>query len=129
MTGVDLILAALAAGAAAGAKDTVSAAVQDAYTALRDALTRRLRGGDEEQAPRALETREDEPGAWEALSAEQLTESGADHDREVLEAARQLVELTRAPETRGGAPKFQVDLRNAKAVMVGDHNTQTVNLG
>lgn len=131
VTGVELILAALAAGAVAGAKDTVSAAVLDAYGALRDAVRARL-GGDG-PASEPLEAREVEPGVWEIPSAEQLTASGADRDQDVLAAARRLVELLERTELteRAGpsAPKFQVELRDAKGVQVGDDNTMTINLG
>jgi len=44
MTGVELIVAALAAGAAAGLTEATSGAIRDAYVGLRDAVRRRLAG-------------------------------------------------------------------------------------
>jgi homoserine dehydrogenase len=44
VTGVELIAAALAAGAGAGVKDTAKAVVADAYAALKGLLHRRLAG-------------------------------------------------------------------------------------
>ncbi|WP_314613865.1 hypothetical protein [Streptomyces stackebrandtii] len=64
MTGVELILAALATGAAAGVSESAGGAVRDAYAGLRDALRlRRVAEDDREDS----ETRElleaDEVGA------------------------------------------------------------------
>ena len=42
MTEVELVAAALAAGASAGLTDTARGAVQDLYTGLREAVRRRL---------------------------------------------------------------------------------------
>lgn len=155
---VELIVAALTAGAAAGGKDAASASVRDAYAALRNVVRTRL--GDDEEAPGPLVAREVEPGVWEIPSAEQLTASGADHDRDVLAAARRLVELMewaerteptdstqrteqmertaqtdgtgqteRTERTGPSAPKYRVEVRDAKGVQVGDDNTMTINLG
>jgi hypothetical protein len=44
MTGVELIGAALAAGAAAGRTNTTSSAIGDACTGLKNLLSRRARG-------------------------------------------------------------------------------------
>src|SRR4051812_23425053 len=49
MTGVEVIVAALAAGAGVGAKDAAKTAVVDVYTGLRDALRKRLAGRDNAQ--------------------------------------------------------------------------------
>jgi hypothetical protein len=42
MTGVELIVAALAAGAAAGVTDATTSAIGDAYAGLKRLLSRRL---------------------------------------------------------------------------------------
>ena len=94
MTGVEVILAALAAGGG----DVAKAAAMDAYTGLRDLLRRRL--GD-----RALEA------VPEVLRGE-IVESGADRDEQILAAARQVLALT------------TMNVYDSKGVMIGDHNTQ-----
>lgn len=133
MDGVELILAALAAGGAAGVSDAAGSAVRDAYTGLRELLRRRLgqapvpaeRDPDAEPDPGA------DPGAavgtatptaadtWQVRLRGELTTSGADRDEDVLAAARTLLALLDTPG------KYAVDAREAKGVQIGDHNTQT----
>jgi hypothetical protein len=113
LSGLELIAAALAAGASAGLSNTATAAVQDAFNGLKQLLGRRLRGREQ-----ALEAAETEPGVWAALLGEELTASGATADDEVIEAAERLLSLVRQQNT------YQVDLRDAKGVQVGDHNVQ-----
>ncbi|MEU0588022.1 hypothetical protein [Streptomyces sp. NPDC006132] len=119
MSGVELVVAALAAGASAGLTETVSSAVRDAYGALRESVLRRLPGRGEE----LLDAEQVEPGVWEARLREELTASGADRDQELLAAAEDL--LTLLPS----GSKYQVDARGAKGVQTGDHNIQTNNYG
>jgi len=118
VSGLELIVAALAAGASAGVSNTATAAVQDAYGALKGLLTQRLSGRD--QAQQALQTAETTPGVWQTLLGEHLTASGAADDERVLVAAHRLLTLLDPP----AAATFRVDLREAKGVQVGDHNTQ-----
>ncbi|MEV4344779.1 hypothetical protein AB0J83_09910 [Actinoplanes sp. NPDC049596] len=87
MSAVEIVAAALAAGAGAGLKDTASAAVADAYAELKRMLRPWVRG----EARQALETDETEPGVWEARIGEELTASGAADDEEVLALARRLL--------------------------------------
>ncbi|MFI5749885.1 hypothetical protein ACIBBE_29045 [Streptomyces sp. NPDC051644] len=130
MTGVELVVAALAAGASAGLTDTASSAVRDTYTGLREAVRRRLfaRGEDSAQVLEAcdaqvLEASEDEPGVWQARLGELLSASGADEDPEILAAARSL--LRELGVSGRHDPTHVVDAREAQGVQVGDHNTQT----
>ncbi len=116
MTGVELITAALAAGAGAGASGLATAATNDAYTGLRDALRRRFTG--RRQAEQALAAEETDPGVWQTRLGDAVTEVGADHDEEVLAAARRLLALVDPAETQAG--KYAVDLRGAQGVQVGD---------
>jgi hypothetical protein len=99
MSGVEVILAALAAGAGAGSGDVAKAAMMDAYFSLRDAVKRKLEGRSIDMPPDVLEG--------------ELVEAGADRDEQVLAAAQRVLDL-----------KAQYDLRGAKGVQIGDHNTQ-----
>ncbi|MEU8319761.1 hypothetical protein AB0C33_15470 [Nonomuraea sp. NPDC048881] len=120
MTGVELIAAALAAGAGAGVSGAASAAVEDAYAGLRDMLRRRLFG--RQQAEHALDAEETEPGVWEARLGRDLTETGADQDEELLATAFALLSLV---DRAGGASgRYHVDARQAQGVQIGDQNTQ-----
>ncbi|MFG3054178.1 hypothetical protein ACGFZP_24925 [Kitasatospora sp. NPDC048239] len=124
MTGVELVTAALAAGASAGLTDTASSAVRDAYGTLREAVRRRVSAPGEE----ALDAGPAEPEAWEARLREELTASGADLDQELLAAAEALLALVgpRGRYRSGPRGRYQVDARGAKGVQVGDHSTQTI---
>ncbi|MET9437573.1 hypothetical protein [Streptomyces sp. NPDC006551] len=115
MTEVDIVVAALAAGASAGLMETASAAVRDAYGALREAVRRRLSARGEE----VLDAEQVEPGVWETRLREELIASGADRDQELLAAAENFRALVRSEG------KYHVDTRGAKGVQIGDHSTQT----
>jgi hypothetical protein len=119
MSGVELIVAALAAGAGAGVTNTATAAVQDAYSGLKGLLGRWF--GGREEARQALDADEVEPAAWQASIGNDLEVSGAATDDEVLAAARRLLDLVQP----GAAARYQVNAPQAKGVQIGDHNTQT----
>ncbi|MFD6666268.1 hypothetical protein ACFWDK_28385 [Micromonospora chalcea] len=121
VTGVEVIIAALVAGATAGSTDVAKTAVTDTYLGLKNLLRSRL--ANRPSAREALNARETEPGRWQAALGDGLTESGADTDEQVLAAARRLLELTDPDGARAG--KYQVDASQAKGVQVGDHNSQT----
>lgn len=116
MTGIELILAALLAGATAGAKDTTKTAIADAYGALKSLLHRRLAYRD--QAQQIVDAAEIEPGAWQAHLGAELTATGVDRDAEVLAAARKLLEASDPDGARAG--KYQVDISGGQGIQVGD---------
>jgi hypothetical protein len=105
VTGVELIAAALAAGAAAASQDVARAAVTQAYDSLRKAIRSRLAGRP--KAQEVLESVEDEPGHWEASLGSDLTASGADQDQAILAAAVQLLTLTHPDQVQAGL--YRVD--------------------
>jgi tetratricopeptide (TPR) repeat protein len=72
---VAVIVAALAAGAAAAARDGTPDAVKAAYAQLRDAVRERLAG--QPGGELALAKHEADPQAWRAILADQLTQAGA----------------------------------------------------
>ncbi|MEU4447219.1 hypothetical protein AB0K14_37740 [Actinosynnema sp. NPDC050801] len=111
---VDLVVAALAAGATAGVTDTASTAVKDAYQGLKSLTRRALRRGGVEE----------EPTDPEQLKAA-LTAADAGADAELVAAARRVLELA-DPE---GAAKYRVDVHDNQGVQIGDGNTMTLNFG
>jgi hypothetical protein len=117
---VSLIVAALAAGAVKGVGETATAAVRDAYDRLKRLVSARLAGTPSAQVVFARHG--EEPDAWQAALADALTESGADTERDVINAARRLVELL--DEAGRSSGKYVVDTRGAQGVQVGDHNRQ-----
>ena len=120
MDPITLIVTALAAGAALGAQDTVSAMVRDAYAGLKVLVKRRL--GGRPGAELVLASHEQAPETWQAPLMAELAETGADGDRDLIAAAQALLDLVGGAEGRTG--KYTVDVRGAQGVQVGDHNRQ-----
>ena len=106
------LVAAIAAGAAAGLKKDAAKAVRDAYGGLKDVLTRRYSGVD----LRPVEQRPTSRPKKESL-AEDLSEAGAANDSELLALARVLTEAIQVydPEAAGSA---EVDLKDVKAKLL-----------
>jgi hypothetical protein len=127
MDPISLIIAALAAGAISGVKDTASQAVNDAYTGLKALLRRRFTGN--QQAEDALEQAERQPGSDQAILAEHLRAAGADGDEELIKAARALLEQADPAGARAG--KYNVRITGGKGIVVGDaaNVTMTFNDG
>jgi hypothetical protein len=115
-----LILTALVAGVSAGAKDTVSTVVSDAYAGLKALVLRRFKGRPAGEL--ALEKLAENPDAWEPALKAELTRSGTVEDQAVVEAAQHVLSLVDADGTKAG--RYVVDARGAKGVQIGDQNTQ-----
>jgi hypothetical protein len=120
MEPVTLILGALAAGALAGVKEGATGAVKDAYTGLKRLVTARFSGRP--AAELVLAEHAADPDTWQAPLAKALAETGTDKDPAVLAAARQLMELLDQAGARTG--KYNINLRGAQGVMIGDHGEQ-----
>jgi hypothetical protein len=120
MDPITLIVTALAAGAALGAKDTASTVVRDAYAGLKALVKKRL-GGDPE-VELVLAKYEKAPQTWQAPLMAELAQAAADRDPDVIVAAQALLDLTDRLGDQAG--KFTVDARNATGVQIGDHNRQ-----
>lgn len=120
MDPITLIVTALAAGAALGAQDTVSAMVKDTYAGLKALVKKRL--GGRPGAELVLAEHEQAPETWYARLMAELAESGADGDRDLIAAAQALLDLVGEPGGRTG--KYTVDVRGAQGVQIGDHDRQ-----
>jgi hypothetical protein len=116
MDPISLIIAALAAGAVAGVKDTASQAVKDAYTGLTELLRRRFAGNRHAEA--ALDQAEQQPESDQVLLAEHLRTVGADGDEELIRAARALLQQADPVGARAG--KYNVRITGGKGIVVGD---------
>jgi hypothetical protein len=123
VTGVDLILAALVAGAAAGSGDAAKAAVQDACAQLREVLRRRMAG--RVRAQQVLDGVEPGPGTWQAELGAELVMSGAAGDGAVLAAARQVLGLVDPAGMAEG--KYRVEVDHAQHLHVGDTSIDVAN--
>src|ERR1700691_5303829 len=112
MDPITLIVTALAAGAALGAQDTVSAMMKDAYAGLKALVKKRLGGGP--GAELVVAKHEQSPETWQAPLMAELAETGADGDRDLIAAAQVLLDLLGRDEGRPG--KYTVDARAAQGV-------------
>jgi hypothetical protein len=124
MDPVTLILAALAAGAASGAKDTAAEAIRDAYGALKRLVHRKLQGDAAQEL--VLEKHEEDPEVWKEPLKKALTDSGADQDKAILEQAQALLEQI-PPES--DAAKFVNNIYGGQVIglVQGGGNVVTIN--
>lgn len=121
MDPISMIVAALTAGAVAGAQGTATAAVKDAYGGLKTLVQRRFKGRASGET--ALEKYEAKPESWRGALEAELVDVNADQDTALVEAAQQLMALLDAAGARAG--KYQVDVRGSQGVQVGNQATQT----
>lgn len=127
---VDLLVAALSAGAAAGLKDTASTAVKDAYQGLKSMTRKALRvkkDTPDEDAEAVVEEQLNDPQAHREELKAALTAADAGANDELLAAARKVLKLTDPEGTSAG--KYRVDVHDNQGVQVGDGNTMTLNFG
>ena len=124
MEPVALILTALAAGASAGALDSLKDAMKDkikaTYARLHGLARQRVAGRPHGEL--ALAEYESAPQKWEGLLTAELTEAGAECDTELIAAAKALMELVDESGAKSG--KYNVTIRGSKGVQVGDGNVQ-----
>ncbi|MFC9893271.1 hypothetical protein ACFVMC_06235 [Nocardia sp. NPDC127579] len=123
MEPVTVIVAAIAAGAGAGATQVVSQAIGDAYTALKDLLGGRY--GDIDVAP---VQRKPESAAKRESLAEDLAAAGADQDTELLDAARAVIAAVRAHAATVG-PAIGVDLHRIEAAALRIGSVESTGTG
>lgn len=143
MDPISLIVAALVAGATAGAEDFATDTIKDAYTGLKELIKRRFKksvggdavAGDDGSSPSTgavvaaeavLEAHESAPETWEKRMREALERSGADHDDEILTAAQTVLDATGDGSQSG---KYLVDTRGAQGIYIGDQGHQTNSFG
>jgi hypothetical protein len=109
---VTVVSQALAAGAAAGLKNTAAKAVTDAYAGLKKLITGRYQDVDVS----AVEKKPDSEAKRVSL-AEDLAGAGAAGDVELLEAARQVIAAVNT-HAAGTGPAIGVDLERVEAAAI-----------
>lgn len=122
MDPISLIVAALAAGAIMGVKDTASQAIQEAYTGLKALIRRRFAGNRE--ADKALDQSERQPESDQALLADYLRAAGAAGDEELIKAAQAVLKQADPAGARAG--KYNVSVTGGKGIVVGDNANVTM---
>jgi hypothetical protein len=120
---ISLIVVALATGAAAGLKSTAETAVRDAYAGLKRLLTDRYRHID-------VSPVEHKPSSEAKRSSleEDLRETGAADDAELLREAKALLDLV-AERDPAAARTVGVDLENIRAAFVDIDTVRSGGIG
>ena len=126
MDPVSLIEAALVAGAAAGAKETTSQAVKDAYTGLKTLLSRLF--VEKPHAQIILDEYETDPETYEKPLKKLLTEAHADQDAALLAAAEQVMTLVQPQQIGMGKYTIQ-NTGTVQGQNIGDHQQITQHFG
>ncbi|MET8156714.1 hypothetical protein ABZT47_10100 [Sphaerisporangium sp. NPDC005289] len=124
MESVALIVTALAAGASSGVIEGLAGTVKEnanaAFAKLLDLTRRRFKGNAGAEV--ILSEHQNDPATYEAPLAKKLAAAGAADDTELLAAAKALMELL---DRSGASPgKYNVTIKDAKGVQVGEDNTQ-----
>lgn len=119
MDPISLILTALAAGAAAAAKDTASQAVKDAYAGLKQRLQQHFAG--KQHAEVALDGYEQDADTWQKPLQKAVEVSGAHTDPALLEQAQQVLKLVQPQQFAQG--KYNIQIGQAYGTVIGEHNT------
>lgn len=103
-------MAALAAGAAAAAKDTAAAVIKDSYQGLKTQIQKRL-AADPATAV-VLQEHEKDPDTYDAPLRKKLASAALEQDEEILQAARQVLE--QATPSVGAARVIYQTISNVK---------------
>lgn len=88
MEPISLILSALVAGAA----KTADSVAQDAYKGLKALIKKRFENQGKSDSVMILDKYEEKPEKTKPLLEDELTEVGADKDKEIIELAEKLLE-------------------------------------
>lgn len=123
MEPMSLILTALLTGASAVAKDTAGEAVKDAYQGLKTLIQRKFAAKPE--AELALEKHEEKPEVWKEPLKDELAQTQADQDEEIILAAQKLMSLADPERARQGA--YNVSIGGSVYGFV-QHNTGEINM-
>ena len=122
---VELVVAALTAGAAAGVTETASTAVQDSYQGLKARVLSvlRERGSASGEVVERVQADAVDGTEHQLELAAALQEADARVDSEMVAAAQHMLELVDPDGMASG--KYRMVVHGNKGVQIGDHNTQT----
>lgn len=126
MDPISTLLAALAAGAIAAAKDTATAAVKDGYEGLKTLLKRRFAA--KPMAAAAVDAHAQDAPTAEPVLRKALDETAAAEDAALLAAAQAL--LAQADVDGRVAASYSVQVSgNVSGLVSGNQGTVTMNFG
>ncbi len=122
MDPLSLIVAALAAGAAAAAKDTSGAAIRDGYQGLKALIQKRLAA--DPAASMVLQEHEKDPETYDAPLRKKLAVAALEQDQVILLAARQVLE--QSTPSVGAAPVIHQTISNVKYAATSGSGDATI---
>jgi hypothetical protein len=126
MDPITAIFAALAAGAAAAAKDTASAAVKDGYEGLKQLLRKKFTGRVTES--NAVDAHAIAPEKAEEILRPAMKEVAADRDDELIAAAKALLES--ADDSGAVRARYALTVEgDVQGLVQGNHNRVNMNFG
>ena len=123
---VELILAALVAGATAAAKDTAGVAVKDAYEGLKALLKKKFE--KDTLAQMAVDAKPEDIKQMEGLLKTKITEAGIDKDEEIVKKAEEIMKKEDPEGFESGKYNTTVNVQG-DVIGVAGTNTGTLNFG
>jgi hypothetical protein len=119
MEPVTAIIGAIAAGAAAAAKDTASQAVKDAYSGVKSMILKHFSNKNKAEGEMVLTNYTTKPDTWKAPMKEALLETDADKSADIMAAVEK---LQKALEEMQGGPEVMAkyNIKNSKVGVIGD---------
>jgi len=118
MDPVTLIVTALAAGAASEHHDDARGAVKTALARLRGLVRKRFK--DPANGEYVLDKHASAPEIWRSALQQELAESGAGSDAELVAAAQELMRLLGPRDAQAG--ENAVTVRDSPGVQIGERN-------
>jgi hypothetical protein len=120
---MELILAALIAGATAATKDTAGVAVKDAYEGFKALIKKKFEKDALAQA--MVEAKPEEIKQSEVLLKNKITEAGIDQDVEILKAAAEILKKEDPQGEKEG--KYSINVQGDIKGIVGDVSGGQIN--
>ena len=124
---MELILAALIAGATAATKDTAGVAVKDAYEGLKALIKKKFEKDALAQA--MVDAKPEDIKQAEGLLKTKMTEVGIDKDAEILKAAAEILKKEDPQWAKEGKYSINVqgDIKGIVGDVIGGEINQTIN--
>lgn len=123
---MEIILAALIAGATAAAKDTATAAVKDAYEGLKTLLKKKFE--KDAVAKAMIDAEPEDLKETEDLLKNKITKAGIDKDEEIVKKAEEIMKQEDPEGFEAGRYNTTVNVQG-DVIGVAGTNTGTLNFG
>ena len=121
MEPIEVILAALAAGALSGVTEVAGSAVKDAYKALVNLVAKKF--GNNKEAKSHLDNYLKDTETWEKPVKKAIQESKIDKDDQVIKLARELLKLVKS---RQEASENHIEINGNVQGLIQDNKGQVI---